>query len=985
MGNFLQNELEVPTKRFQDMTHEYLQQSNRLLRTSEAFGGKNDAMVTERVMTPSSSANSFATKSEINSVTDRDVIQKLQQLEDKRSQKTFKVLLKTPSHSSLENYLTTFRKAFDSLGYKVLIDSSSGGPTSVEQLDAVWCLSRNGSSSCGHKNPLDLHKNQKISPVPGMDKLLFRNDGFCFLMSASQKIPALQNQAKMSLPCYVLPAQFNKFLHDNNKRGTLTLKSLGSVVTPSVKWGALDRDKIDTSLKGVLQLFPSDKMAIEGNPVIVQVYALVNFVSPLRVYRHSEGCVIFLDKGKNTACNWNLDQFFQHLDTSFGAGQANEVIEQMDDLVVKMLLILEPSLFTYFTSLATGTKVFRCQGCFQPLKISFAFSSRLNPFILEAKSVSYDQVSDAVIQETVNLLFMQSSVLFSEDVYLVLKSLKLTSLFDKKSQWSDVLLKYLLDTKQEALHMGNFKRLYPSSDDSSYRAMIRHLLDTGVELHYKQTNDLRTPDVHEILRAFVAVQEHKHVGTLIAGWSDARLSKGSRKNVKCSNDQDAVPVLLELNTKPTVDVKPQFSSAVYTYQTRVPFNIMVLQIWGKVSACHMSVRINTKYEDNQASNHSLGVGWNKFSIFVVDTSQSIPDALATYNLFVFREGRSEIKNTFDKDSAHQVCVYHQECSLKVYPNKPCGLEKLAEATWTTFLNKQSELPVCETGHELGRWLLPCDSCSDSVSCYWRQAVWAPYTCHYNVLSEAKARKCLANKKILFVGDSTNRGIMYYLMEKLNGSLRKWEKTHTMKIYSDELNGGRTSVSFAYYPQFWLPQNKRPAFVKALYQLVARFLPLENNSNTILVVGGVQWVGVHHITETNMALTSLGLNGIKVIVKSLGSGFHLPVPGLPRHDLVGQQKIAERNQLVINASKLCGYQVVDTLGMTISRYKDFLMGNCGCHFHKVVDMRSFIREEDEMSSPLVDNSDKDTDHLPRYHVIGPINSVYSELVISRMCS
>ena len=48
----------------------------------------------------------------------------------------------------------------------------------------------------------------------------------------------------MSLPCYVLPAQFNKFLHDNNKRGTLTLKSLGSVVTPSIKWGALDRDKM---------------------------------------------------------------------------------------------------------------------------------------------------------------------------------------------------------------------------------------------------------------------------------------------------------------------------------------------------------------------------------------------------------------------------------------------------------------------------------------------------------------------------------------------------------------------------------------------------------------------------------------------------------------------------------------------------------------------------------------------------------------------
>lgn len=95
---------------------------------------------------------------------------------------------------------------------------------------------------------------------------------------------------------------------------------------------------------------------------------------------------------------------------------------------------------------------------------------------------------------------------------------------------------------------------------------------------------------------------------------------------------------------------------------------------------------------------------------------------------------------------------------------------------------------------------------------------------------------------------------------------------------------------------------------------------------------------------------------------------------------------ERNRQVINAAKLQGYEVVDTFGMTISRYKDFLMGNCGCHFHKVVNMRSLIREKDEIPSPLLDNTDdKDAHDLPRYHVIGPINSVYSELTISRMCN
>ena len=49
---------------------------------------------------------------------------------------------------------------------------------------------------------------------------------------------------------------------------------------------------------------------------------------------------------------------------------------------------------------------------------------------------------------------------------------------------------------------------------------------------------------------------------------------------------------------------------------------------------------------------------------------------------------------------------------------------------------------------------------------------------------------------------------------------------------------------------------------------------------------------------------------------------------------GQRKTAQRNQRVVSAAKQLGFEVVDTFGMTVSRYKEFLLGNCGCHFHKV---------------------------------------------------
>jgi len=43
--------------------------------------------------------------------------------------------------------------------------------------------------------------------------------------------------------------------------------------------------------EAVVQSFPADVLLIEDKTVVVQVYALVTSVSPLRVYRHNEGHV----------------------------------------------------------------------------------------------------------------------------------------------------------------------------------------------------------------------------------------------------------------------------------------------------------------------------------------------------------------------------------------------------------------------------------------------------------------------------------------------------------------------------------------------------------------------------------------------------------------------------------------------------------------------------------------------------------------------
>ena len=65
-----------------------------------------------------------------------------------------------------------------------------------------------------------------------------------------------------------------------------------------------------------------------------------------------------------------------------------------------------------------------------------------------------------------------------------------------------------------------------------------------------------------------------------------------------------------------------------------------------------------------------------------------------------------------------------------------------------------------------------------------------------------------------IGDSTNRGIMHYIMERLNRTLTEADKTHDHKSY--RLIDLDTTISFAYYPKFWLPPNQRPSFAQVFH-------------------------------------------------------------------------------------------------------------------------------------------------------------------------
>ncbi|XP_031471129.1 cadherin-like and PC-esterase domain-containing protein 1 [Phasianus colchicus] len=342
-------------------------------------------------------------------------------------------------------------------------------------------------------------------------------------------------------------------------------------------------------------------------------------------------------------------------------------------------------------------------------------------------------------------------------------------------------------------------------------------------------------------------------------------------------------------------------------------------------------------------------------------------------------------------------IFMQDCGSQIHPEESCGLQPLSHEYLSAI--SQTALKTCEAGDAKGQWIVPCLSCSDNRTCDWREIMWQPHGCQYSVLDKPELQQCVEGRKILFIGDSTNRGMMYYLIERVNETLQEWQKTHDVKCY-DNINEGKTFISYSYYPQFWMTANQRPTFEKALEQLLQRSRPLENTDQTVLIVGGVQWLNSNHLQIIQKVLNRENLSNILVIIKSIGMGFHLPVDGIHSLSQAEVQNLWNENLVILETAKTYGYEVVDTFIITMGRYKEFLRGKCGCHFHEVVKYNPSeesphitmtlsrhytLGKYFSSQSKLSQLQGYASNSRSPYHVQGPINQVYSEILLNRLCA
>ncbi|NXN28745.1 CPED1 protein, partial [Nycticryphes semicollaris] len=946
------------------------------------------------------------------------------------------VLYAPPDHRETERQL--YQRILVKHGYTVTVldnrrlmeDPRHGGPyhSGISPWDLLICLSSRKYDGTGCIQRDDLHHLelfQKVNLLPEIQHFLCRKEGLCQITKAFSdlQLPVITPE------CSGQPGLSKASAASNASQGDESTDK-----TRAARLWYWWKQSTSTQLNQVsASLSHKDILKVQDLSVIIKAYVLVTSLTPLRAFIHSTATVWHPPKKKHFSVK--LQRFFEIL---FKSSSPQQAFNNMKEAISKLLLITE----VFSESSASGPNYFnQCSQCFQMLTFDIGFGTSLYPVVLEVhenfefqddnESNIQDQAfKEFIFEDTFKFLLSNESSTssFIEALQKIYGStMKEDRIYHREDEQCLPLreINSMITFIKELKSLGHFELLFPSAAPEIQTLLhdLYHMVDP-----MRRFGSVLT--VHRLLSSlleqfqFMNKEAHpnlsewrskKNSSQTIMKWlqprnfsqenvspkqnvpSDFRKNhealhySSKTKERQCSYDKDTLSHIRQIFTSPQLELNPQFNPKIKEYYAEVPFDMVTVKIGAEPSNCQCQVHLDEK-KGPSVANYPLGLGLNKIVVLVTDDSQPSPQVVSSYKITIYREDRPSLP-LFDD---YMMCGFVQDCGSRIRPEESCGLQPLSHEYLSAI--SQTVFKTCEAGDTKGQWIVPCLSCSDNRTCDWREITWQPHGCRYSVLSKPELQRCVEGRRILFIGDSTNRGMMYYLIERVNQTLQEWQKTHDVKCYHN-INEGKTFISYSYYPQFWMNANQRPTFEKALEQLLQRSRPLENTDQTVLIVGGVQWLNSNHLQIIQKVLNRENLSNILVIIKSIGMGFHLPVDGIHSLSQAEVQNLWNENLVILDTAKNFGYEVVDTFVITMGRYKEFLQGKCGCHFHEVVKSnpseesphitmtlsRHYTRGKyfgsQSKPSQLQDYS---TNSQSPYHVRGPINQVYSEILLSRLC-
>nr|XP_046153322.1 cadherin-like and PC-esterase domain-containing protein 1 isoform X1 [Oncorhynchus gorbuscha] len=872
----------------------------------------------------------------------------------------------TGQHVAADTEVQLFQRILEQRGYEVSLSRYAETNTALRhdnggsvEWSLLVCL-RGSEKSCLRRVSFShLQPHQRVNMIPGLVGAFSDVDGLCRFQTDSR------------------------------------LAGLALHINPSACGSA--RTKLGNPA------IPTLNLVSPGLVATVTVYVLVTSVTPLTAFLHHTGLVRTSEDTDS-----HTTQLKPFLLQQLGPVASHEALDHVKEVIGQVLRAAA------LTNEEPSSRHSWCLLCFQLMTFTLQFSGSLLPVIVKAETdLHFDGLRDPGFDGQITKEFiLEDALLFllpAHSGQARRKSLSHTERDDGQrfggcggphglclpEHQTLLLLQFLRQLRTP----GPFELLYPAA--SPERSPIQDILFRSFPRAEESGSGRRFSALLDRICSHYTEQRNQTYRTNEAETQTGWDQHSGSQDLPGDRERCVDPHLRQLYTDPPLTLSPPFSPWVKDYRAEVPFDVVTLRLRPEPisPACHIHL---DEHRGPRTANYPVGLGNSIINILVTDESAATePVVMTIYTLHMYRESRPSLPMFGE----HVMCGFvQQDCGLVVQPDQPCGLEPLPGPLSPG--EPHSPKRPCTSGDVPGRWVVPCLSCADNRTCDWREVAWQPEGCYHPLLDLPQLQDCMMYRKVMFIGDSTNRGMMYFLMERVNSSLEDWGKAHDSLIYRN-VNKGHTHVSYSYYPQFWLEQSHRPTFQRALEQLILRSRPLENSRQTVLVAGGVQWLNTNHLRIMKEVLVREGLQDIMVVVKSLGMGFHLPVDGIRSLSLRGVQELYRENSNIITAAKHHGYEVIDTFSVTMGRYKEFLQGQCACHFHEVEKLpfskaplhrkMKLLRHGEEPGTgtsgtgtgysdqPTLQHQDQwGGSNSSTYHVRGAVNQVYSQILLSRLC-
>ncbi|CAH8514776.1 unnamed protein product [Schistosoma mattheei] len=501
----------------------------------------------------------------------------------------------------------------------------------------------------------------------------------------------------------------------------------------------------------------------------------------------------------------------------------------------------------------------------------------------------------------------------------------------------------------------------------------------------------------------------------------------------CTNLTEDKDIIMDLFEEIEISVLCDYLKNEVSAKKLILLNISVSD-----STLYVRVRLHIEKGDctNQTIftkwvNYSVGLGVNKLR-YTVDsfiykqlhlnevyekveqTNYTVVSSMKSVNFNIIRS----LPNILIDKYLLKVCIMEQNCLHWIDRSRPCGLQDVRNifrpkdyplisgwnesggwSLFQSFIETLSDGNCSPSRNKNGKglqiihsaWFIPCKSCnhtSNETNCDWSNALWYEpndpiYPCLYNTRSIQNDKSLITtyvrNRVLLFLGDSTLRGLMYSLLYRVNKTLSHVQETHGQITL---INSATITTRFTYFPDYSIKsqfnnKNKINSFNSLLKSL---FTFNQTFNEALLFVGGVRWLNSYHLKAIQVFIDKQKVfRSVKVYIKDYSAGFHTPVDGLPFVNWSRRMNEHRRNQELIRLINEYNWSIISTHQITWTRLNHFhAYARCSCHFYHVIKQNAQSNVAINKYQHTINNNGKDHNTFV-YHIIGQIQWIMSRIV------